>query len=53
LVCPEYAASPHSLSRTEVGLDATHNIIRLLSERKGENFFLTSPLIGLIDEQVA
>jgi hypothetical protein len=23
--------------------------IRLLSERKGENFFLTSPLIGLID----
>ena len=23
--------------------------IRLLSERKGENFFLTSPLIGLIE----
>ena len=23
--------------------------IRLLSERKGKNFFLTSPLIGLIE----
>jgi hypothetical protein len=33
----------HSLSGTEIGLDASNNNIRLLSERREKKFFLTSP----------
>jgi hypothetical protein len=33
----------HSLSGTEIGLDASNNNIRLLSERREKNFFLTFP----------
>jgi hypothetical protein len=44
----------HNLSGTEIGLDASHNNIRLLSERREKNFLdipshRTSPLIGLIE----
>jgi hypothetical protein len=37
----------HSLSGAEAGLAARQNI-GLFSERKGESFLLTSPLIGLV-----
>jgi hypothetical protein len=33
----------HNLSGTEIGLDASHNNIRLLSERREKNFFLDIP----------
>jgi hypothetical protein len=38
----------HSLSGAEVGLAARPHV-GFLSERRGKTFFLTSPLIGLID----